>query len=128
MNLVLLEADLLASEEDRAEFESFKPSKEPHYVLTGVLDNITHLRRTEDAERYHLILDRGSVIGRWHFDPETNTIAWNSSIKKNRALEQAVARTEAFIREDLGDARTFSLDSPKSRVPALAALRKAAGA
>jgi hypothetical protein len=128
MNLVPLQADLLIHEQECAEFETFQPPKEPHYVLTGVLDNISHLRRdqTSDAERYHLILDRGNVIGRWHFDPETNTIAWNSSIKKNRALEEAVARTETFIREDLGDARTFSLDSPKSRVPALAALRKAA--
>jgi hypothetical protein len=128
LNLVPLQADLLIHEQECAEFESFQPPKNPHYVLTGVLDNITHLRRTEDAERYHLILDRGSVIGHWHFDPETSTIAWNSSIKKNRALEEAVARTEAFICEDLGDARTFSLDSPKSRVPALTALRKAAGA
>ena len=47
-------------------------------------------------------------------------------MKKDRALEEAVARTEAFVREDLGDARTFSLDSPKSRIPAIAALRKAA--
>ena len=128
LNLIPLQADLLASEEARAEFESFQPPKQPHYILTGVLDNITHLRRGEDADRYHLILDRGDIIGRWHFDPETQTIVWNSSIEKNRALEEAVARTEAFIKEDLGDARTFSLDSPKSRIPALAALRKAAGA
>ena len=67
-------------------------------------------------------------MGLWHFDPESDSIAWNSFVKKDRALEEAVARTEAFVREDLGDARTFSLDSPKSRVPALAALRKAAAA
>jgi hypothetical protein len=147
LNLVPLQADLLALEEDRAAFETFQPPKNPHYILTGILDNISLLRRAtaslitpEDATRelvrdgglsdfpHHAILDRGRLIGLWHFDPETNTIAWNSFIKKTRALEEAVARTEAFIREDLGDARTFSLDSPKSRVPALAALRKAAGA
>ncbi|MFI6849022.1 hypothetical protein OG535_21450 [Kitasatospora sp. NBC_00085] len=38
----------------------------------------------------------------------------------------AVARTEAFVRDQLGDARGFSLDSPTSRAPKIAALRAAA--
>jgi hypothetical protein len=42
-----------------------------------------------------------------------------------KALEEAVRKTEAFIREDLGDARGFSLDSPKSRVPRIEAILKA---
>jgi hypothetical protein len=74
----------------------------------------------------HAIPDRGRLVGLWHFDPEADTIAWSSIIRKDRALEEAVARTEAFVREDLGDARTFSLDSPKSRAPRIAELRKAA--
>ncbi|MFJ4191386.1 hypothetical protein [Kitasatospora sp. NPDC089509] len=37
-----------------------------------------------------------------------------------------MARTEAFVRDELGDARGFSLDSPKSRAPKIAALREAA--
>jgi len=146
LKLVRLQGDLLALPEDRAAFEKFHIPKNPHYVLTGILDNISHLRRAtqsliapEDAGRdlvrdgglsdfpHHAILDRGRLIGLWHFDPESNAIAWNSFVKKDRALEEAVARTEAFVREDLGDARTFSLDSPKSRIPALTALRKAAG-
>ena len=145
LELVPLQGDLLALPEDRAAFERFQVPKKPHYVLTGILDNISHLRRAtasliapEDASRelvrdgglsdfpHHAILDRGRLVGLWHFDPESGTIAWNSFVKKDRALEEAVARTEAFVREDLGDARTFSLDSPKSRVPAIAALRKAA--
>jgi hypothetical protein len=32
-------------------------------------------------------------------------------------------RTEAFVRDELGDARTFSLDSPASRGGRLEALR-----
>ena len=43
----------------------------------------------------------------------------------NKALKQAVAQTEQYVREQLGDARSFSLDSPKSRAPRIAALRKA---
>jgi hypothetical protein len=147
LNLVPLQGELLAFKEDRAAFEKFQVPKKPHYVLTGILDNISHLRRSsasligpEDASRdlvreggladfpHHAILDRGRLVGLWHFDPESGTIAWNSFVKKDRALEEAVARTEVFVREDLGDARTFGMDSPKSRIPALAALRKAAAA
>jgi hypothetical protein len=43
---------------------------------------------------------------------------------KDKALAALVERTEAFVRDDLGDARSFSLDSPKSRTPRLDALRK----
>jgi hypothetical protein len=49
-----------------------------------------------------------------------------SFVKKNKTLEETVARTENFVRHQLGDARSFSLDSPKSRAPRIAALRKAA--
>ncbi len=144
LKLVPLQGDLLAFPEARAEFEKFRIPKKSHYVLTGILDNISHLRRatatlfeSPDLNHSltgkgaldlpsHAIFDRGRVVGLWHFDPATGTIAWASFVKKDRALEEAVARTEAFVREDLGDARTFSLDSPKSRAPKLAALRKAA--
>lgn len=147
LKLVPLQGELMALPEDKAAFEKFQTPKKPHYVLTGILDNISHLRRAtasliaaEDANRqlvrdgglsdfpHHAILDRGRLVGLWHFDPESDSIAWNGFVKKDRALEDAVARTEAFIREDLGDARTFSLDSPKSRVTAIAALRQAAAA
>jgi hypothetical protein len=147
LKLVPLQGELMALPEVRAAFEQFQVPKKPLYVLTGILDNISHLRRAtasliaaEDANRdlvskggmldlpHHAILDRGRLVGLWHFDTESDSIAWTSFVKKDRALEEAVARTEAFVREDLGDARTFSLDSPKSRVQALAALRKAAAA
>ncbi|HME08614.1 MAG TPA: hypothetical protein VKG25_16275, partial [Bryobacteraceae bacterium] len=59
-------------------------------------------------------------------EPDSGAIAWTSFVKADGALKQAVARTESYIREQLGDARSFSLDSPKSRAPRIAALRKAA--
>ena len=37
----------------------------------------------------------------------------------------AIAKTEAFVREQLGDVRSFSLDSPASRKPKIEALRAA---
>ena len=43
---------------------------------------------------------------------------------KDKALDAAVKKTEAYVRDQLGDARSFSLDSPKSRAPKIEALRK----
>jgi hypothetical protein len=73
----------------------------------------------------HAILDRGRLVGLWEYDPESQSIAWTSFIRSSADLEKAVLRTEEYIRTDLGDARSFSLDSPKSRAPRIQALRKA---
>ena len=73
----------------------------------------------------HAILDRGRIVGLWEYDPESQSIAWTSFIRSNADIEKAVHRTEDYIRADLGDARSFSLDSPKSRVPRIQALLKA---
>ncbi len=132
---------------DRDAFERYREPKDPRYVLVSSLDGVTLLRRDlaglldpADAAREviedkalkklgglgdppsHTILDRGRVVGLWEFDPERDEIAWTAFVKKNDALKAAVARTEEFIRS-LGDARSFSLDSPKSRVPRIAKLR-----
>jgi hypothetical protein len=39
-------------------------------------------------------------------------------------LHDTIGRTETFVRDQLGDARSFSLDSPESRGPRIAALKK----
>ena len=70
------------------------------------------------------ILDRGRAVGLWMYDTATGSIAWRVSIQKNSDLEKAVARTEEFVCAQLGDARSFSLDSPKSRAPGIEALRQ----
>jgi hypothetical protein len=74
----------------------------------------------------HAILDRGRIVGLWEYDPEAGGIVWASFGIDDAALREAVARTEAFVRDDLGDARSFSLDSPASRAPRIAALRNSA--
>jgi hypothetical protein len=71
------------------------------------------------------IVDRGRVAGLWEYDPATESIAYATFGKKDALLKKAVARTEEYVRTQLGDARTFSLDSPKSRIPRIEALRKA---
>jgi len=118
--------DLLILPEDQEAFRKFKAPTKPQYALTGSIDNIMHHHSGVLDKQTHPILDRGQIVGKWAFDPETGAIAWTSSAPKSRALEEAVAKTEAYIREDLGDVRSFSLDSPKSRIPCIQALRKSA--
>jgi hypothetical protein len=44
-------------------------------------------------------------------------------VPRDKALEKAVREMETFVREDLGDARSFALDTPKSRAPRIEKLR-----
>ena len=143
--------DRLLLPDDRAKLEAFKTPKDPYYVLVAGLDSIVLLRRDikgmldpKDMDRQvfvdkgtkplggladlpsHAILDRGRVVGLWEYDTSTHSIAWLAFVKKDRALQEAVARTEQYVREQLGDARSFSLDSPRSRAPRVDALRSAA--
>jgi hypothetical protein len=144
--------DHLLLPDDRAKMEAFETPKDPHYVLMAGLDSIALLRRNlkgildaKDLDRpvlvdkktkplggladlpSHAILDRGRGVGLWEYDMSTSSIAWVAFVKKDKALQEAVTRTERYVREQLGDARSFSLDSPKSRAPRIEALRKAAG-
>ena len=73
----------------------------------------------------HAIVDRGRVVGLWEYDPSTESIVWSAFVEKDKALSDAVARMQTYVRDELGDARSFSLDSPKSRAPRIEALRKA---
>ncbi|HEY7984006.1 MAG TPA: crosslink repair DNA glycosylase YcaQ family protein [Ktedonobacterales bacterium] len=136
--------------EDRAALLAFRVPAEPCFALVGWLDNLMHLRRDvagllapEDRERRvfadreeqpvanlsdlpsHAIVDRGRLVGLWEYDPTAGAIAWRTFTPQPAALQEAIARTEAFIREDLGDFRGFSLDSAESRRPRIAALRRA---
>jgi hypothetical protein len=137
---------------DREKLEKFQTPKDPQCALVSLADAMLLLRRAlatmldpKDLTRpvfvekdskpigtladlpSNAILDRGRVIGLWEYDTSTESIAWTTFVKKDKVLEQAVARTEEYVREQLGDARSFSLDSPRSRAPRVAALRQAAG-
>ena len=133
LGLVTVSGDLCILPEDHEEFLKFKAPKRPQYSLVSSLDGIGLLRddwksllapedRAKDLPG-HAILDRGRLIGRWEFDMATGTIAWASFVPRDQALEKAVRRMEAFVREDLGDARSFGLDSPAKRAPRIEALR-----
>ncbi len=148
LGLVPVEGDRQLLPEHSHEFEAFAAPEKAQYVLVGSIDGISLLRRDlislldpADLERQvhadkglkplsgiadlpsHGILDRGRLVGLWEYDTATESIAWTAFISKNREMETAVKRTEEFVRAQLGDARSFSLDSPKSRAPRIAALR-----
>jgi hypothetical protein len=135
---------------DREALLAFERPAEPCYRLVGSLDNIAHPRRevasllaeahaalevwnegkTQSAAAlsdlpFHAIVDRGQLVGLWDYDPGARAVVWKTFGKATATLKQEVARVEAFIRDDLGDARSFSLDSPESRSPRLDALRAA---
>jgi hypothetical protein len=148
LGLEELDDGWLIAEEDRDAFERFAPPAEPYYTLVMGLDNIILHRRdvaslveageemvatanraagaalgSPDLEN-QAILDCGRLVGLWDYDPEAQSIVWVSFEAPSAGLKRAVADTEAFIRDQLGDARSFSLDSPAGRRPRLKALRE----
>ena len=135
--------------DDLPAFNKFKTPTKPVYALVSSLDAMFLLRRNiatlvpAAALRQKVygekgmaelggladlssnaILDRGSVIGLWEFDPETSALVWFTFAKPDPAVRNCIAKTEAYVRDQLGDVRSFSLDSPKSRTPRIEAIRK----
>lgn len=143
------ENDLLILPDELDAFHSCRPAKQPRYSFVSSLDNLFHLRRDVssfvdakdlkrsvlvDKERKtlnglvdlpnHAIVDRGRLVGLWEFEPSSGKIVSNCFIKPDKVLKAALEKTEEFVREQLGDARSFSLDSPQSRSARIAALRE----
>jgi hypothetical protein len=134
--------------DDLASLAAFAAPEEPCVRLVGSLDSLLLLRREIDslldpADRpafdaligggkagdalqdldHHAIVDRGRLIGLWLYDPDAADIVSTTFGPPTDAVRVEVARTAAFIRDDLGDARSFSLDSPASRRARIEALR-----
>jgi len=133
---VATDDDRLLLPQQRDAFEKFRVPRDPQYALVGSIDSLSLLRgdrkdllAPEDASRRvaeeHSIFDRGRLVGLWLYDPATESIAWTSFVPQNKALKDAVKRTEDYARTELGDVRGFSLDSVKRRLVAIEALRKA---
>jgi hypothetical protein len=142
--------DRLLFPDDLDALRTFKTPSKPQFALVGSLDGVALLRRdvpalidAADAEKevladkamapvggladfyHHAILDRGRVVGFWDYDPAEEKIVWATFGKQPASLNKAIERTEKYVRDELGDARSFSLDSPESRTPRLEALRNA---
>jgi len=153
LGLVDVGDGLLATPARAKEYADYRPPTRPAYSLLASIDALILLRRDHaalldpaDAERGvpggkpaarlggivdledHPIVDRGRLVGLWQYDQAAGSIVtWTFAGRTDKALGEAVARTGAYVRDQLGDARSFSLDSPKSRAPRLAALRAAGG-
>ena len=76
----------------------------------------------------HPILDRGRIIGLWQYEPAKERIVPWLFHGPTPAVTARIAEVEAWIREDLGDFRAFSLDSPASRQKRIDALAASAAA
>lgn len=143
------DSDLLLLPQDRAAFEQIEAKTEPQVHFVGSLDGILHLRGDlnllldqEDLGRSgispaksasslsevssHLILDRGRLIGMWEFDPDEGEIVLDLWAPRSDALDSAQQEAATMIRDHLGDARSFSLDTPASRRPRIDAMRRGA--
>lgn len=145
------DSDYLILKDELDAFHSFSPQKEPSIRLVSALDAILLLRRSLDEHldpsdqsrqmasekgratigglqdlANNAIMDRGRIIGLWEYDPEAQEIAHSLFVQPSEVIAQEIERTQIFIREELGDARSFSLDSPESRKPRIELLRQLA--
>ncbi|NUL82004.1 MAG: winged helix DNA-binding domain-containing protein [Armatimonadetes bacterium] len=141
-------SDYLICGDELDDFKAHRPPSKPQYSLVSSLDSIVLLRRDsasvvaqEDAGREvygektttsvgglqdlpsHGIFDRGRLIGLWEFDPSVGKIERTLFVPEDAVLKAKIVEMERFVRDEIGDARSFSLDSPASREPRLAALR-----
>ncbi len=148
----------LALPRQAAEIADFAPAEAPSYSLVSSLDSllllagVAALVAPEDLDQpvptakgsvaagslsevpAHAIFDRGRLIGLWDYDPQAGQVVWFcfagavAGGAAAAALRRQVGATEAMIRQQLEDLRSFSLDSPASRQPRLARLREAQAA
>lgn len=148
---VFPDSEWLIPPEDLEAFHSFQACAEPQIAFVGALDNLSHLRKClpdlvdpSDAEIMvatdkapirvgslqelwsNPIYDRGRLIGLWEYDPESASIASYAWADDRDAIDSARDRMEVFCRDELGDARSFSLDGLESRRPRIEFIRKLA--
>ena len=150
LGLIAVDETRLLPPEQLDKLQSFKPGKKLEFKLVASMDSMVLLRRKHsdllaEADTHRKILgdkglailttladlpshaifnNHGRLTGFWEYDKETEQIAWGSFIGKNTELDKAVKGTEAFVRDQLGDARSFSLDSPKTRGPRIASVKE----
>ncbi|GAB3565018.1 hypothetical protein GCM10027405_21840 [Arthrobacter alkaliphilus] len=132
--------------DDVEQLSAFTPPQEEQIQLLAGTDSLVLLRRNSadmlaegDRGRKildtmlalqadlsdHPILDRGRIIGLWQYDTGKERIAAWTFDRPTAAVTRRISEVESWIREDLGDFRSFSLDSPASRQKRIDALDKA---
>ncbi|MFH5879908.1 DNA glycosylase AlkZ-like family protein [Arthrobacter sp. NA-172] len=117
--------------DDVERLSAFKAPQEEQIQLLAGTDSLVLLRRNsadmlagEDRGRKvldttlalqadlsdHPILNRGRIIGLWQYDPGKERIAAWTFAKPTAAVAARIAEVERWIREDLGDFRSYSLE------------------
>jgi hypothetical protein len=137
------EGTLMGTAETHDEFSNHEVPGEPEFRIISGLDSFLLGRRDlalhlteKDASNtlfsqdqglqdlsHNAIVDRGRIVGVWEYDVETEEIVFATVVEETDVLYEEVKRTQDFIKCELGDARSFSLDSPKSRKPSLEKIR-----
>lgn len=135
-------SDLLGTPDSLEEFAEFSVPSVPCIALVSSLDGVSLLRREPatlldgETEIYtakglksagalqdlpaNPIMDRGEVIGLWEYDPEGEGKVLSRFFGEARPEAKApLLAMEMFLREELGDCKSHSLDSPKTRRPLL---------
>ncbi|MFM9872575.1 MAG: DNA glycosylase AlkZ-like family protein [Fimbriimonadaceae bacterium] len=72
----------------------------------------------------HPIFDRGRLVGLWAYDQPSQELVYTAWGSDKDLIAQRAAETQTFVKEQLGDARSFSMDSTKSRQPRINLLRE----
>ncbi len=87
-------------------------------------DQLQGANTLKDIDSHPIVMD-GTVVGIWEYDYDAQEIAaW--TWRPCAAVSQVIEETGQWIADELGDFRSFSLDSPKSRVPRIELLRSLA--
>jgi len=140
-------SDRMLFADDRDTLLAMEVEGEPRVSFVSILDNLFHMRRdmaphldAADADRkmpgektsvaaalsdlpYHPIVDRGRIVGLWDWDGIDGEIVWRTFAKAPKGTREEAEAFAKTIAKDLGDVRSFSLDSPESRAPRIEALR-----
>jgi len=128
---------------------NFEPENSSNPQFLTCLDNLILLTRNlalhiDDADRplvaqiegkevpkgslfdldNHPIFDRGRLVGLWAYDQPNQELVYTAWGSDKDLIAQRAAETQTYIKEQLGDARSFSMDSTKSRQPRINLLRE----
>jgi hypothetical protein len=106
----------------------------PHLDAEDAKRRVPGSEKQESAGRlmdlpYHAVVDRGRIVGLWDWDGVKGALVWRLFGKPARELqrkaEDEADALGAYVKKDLGDVRTVSLDSPEGRVERIEVLAKA---
>lgn len=82
----------------------------------------TPIEKLHSLHHNAIVID-GELRGIWEYDTGEERIVWRT-FRKTAGVERAVAETEEFIREELGDHKYYAFDQGRTREVRLAFIRR----